>query len=108
MLGAKDLIDSKNKTEARTFPFPPTGDTRGLRPFFPTVFPMVANSHKSRNFKVNKTRVGFGRTDLSFGAIGTTFCALSHGHGFKGPCFQGGFKSSDFHIFFKQFFDGSQ
>ena len=27
-----------------------------------------------------KPRVGFGRTDLSLSAIGTTFCALSSGH----------------------------
>ena len=45
-----------------------------------------------------KTRVGFGRTELSFGAIGKSVCVLSHGHGFKGPCFQGVHKSSDSHI----------
>ena len=37
--------------------------------------------------------VGFGRTELSLSAIGTTFRALSSGEGFRGPCFQGVRKS---------------
>ena len=61
MLGAKGLIDFKTKTEARTFPFPPTGDTRPPRP----VFPMVANSHEKSNLLNEKTRVGFGSTEVS-------------------------------------------
>ena len=50
-----------------------------------------------RNWKrfFKKTRVGFGRTELSLRAIGTTFCALSSGHGPVGLGFQGG----DFHVF---------
>ena len=35
-----------------------------------------------------KTGVVFGRTELSLRAIGTTFCALSSGHGPRGLDFQ--------------------
>ena len=37
-----------------------------------------------------KTGVGVGRPELSLRAIGTTFCALSSGHGPRGLGFQGG------------------
>ena len=50
---------------------------------------MVGNSHKKSKLQSETTRVGFGRTDLSFGANGATFRDLSHVHGFRGPCFQG-------------------
>ena len=35
-----------------------------------------------------KTRVGFGRIELSLSLSCTEFRALSHGHGFRGPCFK--------------------
>ena len=61
MLGDKELIDFKTKKEAGTFPFPPTGDTRPLRPFFS----MVADSHGKPKLQNEKNRVGFGRTEVS-------------------------------------------
>ena len=36
-----------------------------------------------------KTRLGFGRTELSLSAIGTTFCALSSGPGPRGKVLKG-------------------
>ena len=48
---------------------------------------------------LKKTGVGFGRTELSLRAIGTTFCALSSGHGPRGLGFQGGEEGVDFCIF---------
>ena len=54
---------------------------------------------QSRNFKTEKTMVGFGRTELSLSLSCTEFRALSHGHGFRGPCFQGVRKSLFFHDF---------
>ena len=76
------------------------------------VFPVVISSSEpdhiggrgfgavlgGRNWKriFEKTRVGFGRTELSLRAIGTTFCALSSGHGPRGLGFQGGSSGVDF------------
>ena len=68
------------------------------------VFPMVANSHKSQNFKMTKTMVGFGRTELSLSLSCTEFRALSHGHGFRGPCFNGVRKSWVLHDLLDRFF----
>ena len=39
---------------------------------------------------IEKTRVGFGRTELSLRLSCTEFCALSSGHGPRGLGFQGG------------------
>ena len=39
-----------------------------------------------------KTRVGFGRTELSLRLSCTEFCALSSGHGPRGLGFQGGWE----------------
>ena len=39
---------------------------------------------------LKKTRVGFGRTELSLRLSCTEFCALSSGHGPRGLGFQGG------------------
>ena len=58
---------------------------------------MVANSHKNRHFKLNKNMVGFGRTELSLSLSCTEFRALSHGHGFRGPGFNGGRNNLVFH-----------
>ena len=44
-----------------------------------------------------KTRVGFGRTELSLMLSCTEFCALSSGHGPRGRGFEGFSKSLDFH-----------
>ena len=49
--------------------------------------------------------VGFGRTELSLSLSCTEFRALSHGHGFRGPCFQGVRKSWVFHDFWTVFFE---
>ena len=46
-----------------------------------------------------KTRVGFGRTELSIRLICTEFCALSSGHGPRVLGFQGGSSRVDFHVF---------
>ena len=46
-----------------------------------------------------KTRVGFGRTELSLMLSCTDFCALSSGHGPRGLGFQGGGEGVDFHVF---------
>ena len=47
-----------------------------------------------------KTRVGFGRTELSLRLSYTEFCALSSGHGPRGLGFEGGGETLDFHLFF--------
>ena len=49
--------------------------------------------------KSGKTRVPFGRTDLSIGGIGTTFHALLHSHGPVGSSFQGMPETFNFHDF---------
>ena len=46
-----------------------------------------------------KTRVGFGRTELSLRLSCTEFCALSSGHGPRGEGFYGGSSGADFCIF---------
>ena len=53
--------------------------------------------------KNEKTMVGFGRTELSLSLSCTEFRALSHGHGFRGPCFNGVRKSWVFHDFLDSF-----
>ena len=47
-----------------------------------------------------KTRVGFGRTELSLMLSCTEFCALSSGHGPRGRGFEGEEETLDFHDFF--------
>ena len=46
-----------------------------------------------------KTRVGFGRMEVSFMLSCTEFCALSSGHGPRGRGFEGGRETFDFHDF---------
>ena len=46
-----------------------------------------------------KTRVGFGRTELSLRLSCTEFSALSSGHGLRGLGLQGGSFGVDFHVF---------
>ena len=46
-----------------------------------------------------KTRVGFGRAELSLRLSYTEFCALSSGHGPRGQGFEGFSKTLDFHDF---------
>ena len=46
-----------------------------------------------------KTRVGFGRTELSLRLSCTEFCALSSWHGPRGEGFYGGSSGADFCIF---------
>ena len=50
-----------------------------------------------------KTMVWFSRTELSLSLSCTEFRALSHGHGFRGPCFNGVCKSLFFHDFWTVF-----
>ena len=54
-----------------------------------------------RNWKriFEKTRVGFGRTEVSVRLDGIVFCALSFGHGPRGRGFEGVWKRVDFHVF---------
>ena len=47
-----------------------------------------------------KTRVGFGRTELSLMLSCTEFCALSSGHGPRGQGFEGGGETLDIQDFF--------
>ena len=47
--------------------------------------------------------VGFGRTEKSLSLSCTEFRALSNGHGFRGPCFNGVRKSWVFHDFWTVF-----
>ena len=61
-------------------------------------------STKKRNEKMKKTMVGFGRTEKSLSLSCTEFRALSHGHGFRDPCFNGVRKSWVFHDFLDRFF----
>ena len=46
-----------------------------------------------------KTRVGFGRTELLLRLSCTEFCALSSGHGSRGQGLEGGEETLDFHDF---------
>ena len=55
----------------------------------------------SRALDLNKTRVGFGRTEVSVRLDGKVVCVISSGHGPRNPCFQGGSKSLDFHDFYR-------
>ena len=53
--------------------------------------------------KNEKTMVGFGRTEKWLSLSCIEFRALSHGHGFRGPCFNGVRKSWVFHDFWTVF-----
>ena len=55
-----------------------------------------------RNWKriFEKTRVGFGRTELSLRLSCTEFCDLSSEHGPRDLGFQGGSSMWDFYVFF--------
>ena len=55
-----------------------------------------------------KTRVGFGRTELSLRLSCTEVCALSFGHGPRDLGFQGGSSGVDFCIFFGRYWGGSK
>ena len=48
-----------------------------------------------------KTRVGFGRTELSLRLSCTEFCALSSGQGPSGRGFEGFCETLDFHDFLR-------
>ena len=50
---------------------------------------------------MKKTKVGFGRTELSLRLSCTGFCALSSGHGPRGQGFEGFSKTLDFYDFFE-------
>ena len=75
---------------------------------------VISTKHSDRFFdgrkfaksklQTEKTMVGFGRTELSLSLSCTEFRALSHGHGFRGPCFNGVRKILVFHDFWKVFF----
>ena len=60
-----------------------------------TIWETLENKWKTNG----KTMVGFGRTELSLSLSCTEFRALSHGHGFRGPCFNGVRKTWVFHDF---------
>ena len=55
---------------------------------------------KIGNAFLKKTRVGFGRTELSLRLSCTELCALSSGHGPRGRGFEWGGETLDFHFFF--------
>ena len=52
------------------------------------------------NVFLKKTRVRFGRTELSLRLSCTEFCALSSGHGPRGRGFEAGGETLGFHDFF--------
>ena len=55
-----------------------------------------------------KTRVGFGRAELSLRLSCTEFCALSSGHGPRGRGFEAGGETLDFHDFFGKVKNGKK
>ena len=55
-----------------------------------------------------KTRVGFGRTELSLRLSCTEFRALSSGHGPRNPRFEGGGETLDFHDLFGRVKNGKK
>ena len=55
-----------------------------------------------------KTRVGFGRTELSLRLSCTEFCALSSGHGPRGEGFYGGSSGADLCILFGRYWGGQK
>ena len=59
--------------------------------------------YKLHNWKHQnaKTRVGFGRTEVSVRLDGIVVCALSFGHGPRGRGFEGFWKGVDFKFFVK-------
>ena len=59
----------------------------------------LGGQNRKRIFE--KTRVGFGRTELSLRLSWTEFCALSSGHGPRGRGFEGFCKTLDFHTFWE-------
>ena len=62
-------------------------------------FGAVLGGQNRKNI-IEKTRVGFGRTELSLRLSCTEFCALSSGHGPRGRGFEGGGETLDFHDLF--------
>ena len=76
--------------------FPPTGKSKWSEGHF---FGAVLGGSKVTKSKsiFAKTRVGFGRTELSLILSCTEFCALSSGHGPRGRGFEGFCKTLDFH-----------
>ena len=104
--GDKEPIDSATKTEATDVSHLSGGDLyKAFRPLF-----RWSQIRKKSKLQTEKTMVGFGRTELSLSLSCTEFRALSHGHGFRGPCFNGVRKSWVFHdfwpVFFFPFLDG--
>ena len=67
-------------------------------------FLMVFPGVKKSKLQNEKTMVRFGRTELSLSLSCTEFRALSHGHGFRGPCSNGVRKSWVFHDFWAVLF----
>ena len=65
---------------------------------------MFKTNYKKMKRKNKKTLFGFGLTDLSLSLSCTEFRVLSHGHGFRDPCFNGFRKSLVFHNFLDRFF----
>ena len=63
---------------------------------------------QSRKSIFEKTRVGFGRTELTLRLSCTEFCALSSGHGPRGEGFYGGSSGVDFCIFFGRYWGVSK
>ena len=55
-----------------------------------------------------KTRVGFGRTELSLRLSWTEFCALSSGHGPRGEGFMGARQGRIFVFFVGRYWEGSK
>ena len=86
---------------ARRRPWPPVA-ARGrpwppLAGFLCLFWAALGGLNWKRMFE--KTRVGFGRTELSLRLSCTEFCALSSGHGPRGRGFKGFSKTLNFHDF---------
>ena len=80
--------------------FYPAGDFLTIQTMF-FRWSQIRKMSKRRN---EKTMVGFGRTEKWLSLSCIEFRALSHGHGFRGPCFNGVRKSWVFHDFFDRLF----
>ena len=86
MIGLEHFFDFRNLFKTRNVGFLVFSQSSWIVPYWKRIFA--------------KTRVGFGRTELSLSGIGTFVRALSFGYGPRGQGFEGEGESLDFHDFF--------
>ena len=88
------------KAVARTSQVGPSGLTSPLLDGKLPIFMIILCKWQNRNRQNAKTRVGFGRTEVSVRLDCIVFYVLSFGHGPRNSGFQGFCKRLDFHVFF--------